>query len=59
MKNPKFQVFVGRKKQYYFRLLARNGEIILGSEGYTSKRGCLKGHTGRGGHRARSRALRA
>lgn len=38
MKNPKFQLYQSAvNNQYYFRLLARNGEIILGSEGYISK----------------------
>jgi len=29
--------------QYYFVLKAGNGEIILSSEGYTTKSGCLNG----------------
>ena len=29
-------------KQWYFRIVARNGHIVAQSEGYTSKRGCLK-----------------
>ena len=43
MKNPKFQVFVGKDKQFYFRLRAANGEIICNSEGYTSLQNCKKG----------------
>ena len=43
MKNPKFQIFIGRDNQFYFRLYAKNGEIILGSEGYVSKSGCQNG----------------
>lgn len=44
MKCPKFQVFKSSKnQQYYFRLLAKNGEIILASEGYTTKYNCIKG----------------
>jgi uncharacterized protein YegP (UPF0339 family) len=43
MKNPKFEIFTGTDSQYYFRLSASNGEIILGSEGYTSKDGCRNG----------------
>ena len=43
MENPKFQIFTGRSKQYYFRLRARNGEPILKSEGYASKSGCQNG----------------
>ena len=43
MKNPKFQIFVGKYDQFYFRLIATNGEIILGSEGYTAKPNCQNG----------------
>src|SRR5690606_553723 len=44
MSNGKFEVFVSsRNLQYYFRLKSGNGEIILGSEGYVSKQGCLNG----------------
>jgi uncharacterized protein YegP (UPF0339 family) len=39
----KFQLFQGKNSQYYFRLLATNGQIILASEGYTSKTGCTGG----------------
>ena len=44
MKNPKFEVFKSEKSgQFYFRLKALNGQIILSSEGYTSKQACLNG----------------
>ena len=43
MKNPKFQIFVGNDDQFYFRLHAANGEVILASEGYKSKSGCKNG----------------
>lgn len=44
MSNAKFEVFVSsRNSQYYFRLKSGNGEIILASEGYVSKQGCLTG----------------
>jgi len=43
MKNPKFQIFTGKDKQFYFRLLARNGQNILSSEAYTSKSGVENG----------------
>ena len=36
-KHPKFQIFKGTNNQFYFRLKAQNGEIILASEGYTAK----------------------
>ena len=35
--HPKFQVFKGIDNQFYFRLKAQNGEIILASEAYTAK----------------------
>ena len=43
MENPKFTIFTGKDGQFYFRLVARNGEPILASEGYTSKSGCENG----------------
>ncbi|MEM7112356.1 MAG: YegP family protein [Chloroflexota bacterium] len=43
MTNPKFQNFCGADSQYYFRLRAENGEIILKSEGYTAKHNCENG----------------
>ncbi|MDW3649989.1 MAG: YegP family protein [Bacteroidia bacterium] len=42
MKNPKYQLYKSGS-EYRFRLKARNGEIILKSEGYTSKSSCLSG----------------
>lgn len=42
MENPKFQVFKSAaNSHYYYRLLAKNGENILSSEGYTSKQTCF------------------
>jgi uncharacterized protein YegP (UPF0339 family) len=38
-----FELFTGEDGQSYFRLRAGNGEILLGSEGYTSKAGVLNG----------------
>ena len=43
MKHPKFQIYRGRRRQFYFRLKARNGEIILTSEGYSSLQRCRSG----------------
>lgn len=44
MENPKFTVFKSSSNsQYYYRLRAKNGEIILNSEGYTTKQSCLTG----------------
>jgi len=41
----KFEVYQcgGSKKEFRFRLKADNGQIILSSEGYTSKSSCLNG----------------
>lgn len=40
----KFQIFKSTKNnQYYFRLLATNNQIILASEGYTTKDSCKTG----------------
>ena len=41
--NPKFEIYLDKKKEYRFRLKASNGEIILASEGYTAKAGCKNG----------------
>lgn len=44
MENPKFQIFRSAADgQFYFRLRARNGEIVLKSEGYVTKAGCHDG----------------
>ena len=40
---PEFEVYKGNDKQFYFRLRATNNEIVLTSEGYVSKDGCLNG----------------
>ncbi|MCP9750698.1 YegP family protein [Ferruginibacter sp. HRS2-29] len=39
----KFVISQRANGQYYFSLKADNGEIVLASEGYTSKVGCLRG----------------
>ena len=43
--NPKYQIFKGKGKSkgYYFRLLAKNGKIILKSEGYKTLEGAKGG----------------
>ena len=43
MADGHFEIFKGKDSQFYFRLRAENGKIILGSEGYTSKSGCQNG----------------
>jgi uncharacterized protein YegP (UPF0339 family) len=40
----KFEVFQSPKnKQYYFNLKARNGQVILSSQGYANKAGATNG----------------
>ena len=39
----KFELFQAASDQWYFRLKAPNGEIILSSEGYASKQGAMTG----------------
>ena len=44
MNNPKFQIFKSSVNgQFYYRLRAANGEIILNGEGYTSAYSCRAG----------------
>ena len=43
VKHPKFEVFLDKAGEFRFRLKARNGEIILASEGYKDKKSCLNG----------------
>ena len=38
-----FEIFKGKSGKFYFRLKARNGEIILQSEGYAAKAGAKGG----------------
>ncbi len=42
-KCPKFEIYTDKAGEYRFRLKARNGEIILASEGYAQKAGCKNG----------------
>jgi len=39
----RYELFKGTDKQFYFRLIAENGEQILRSEGYVSKQGAQNG----------------
>jgi uncharacterized protein len=39
----KFVIKTGKDGQFYFNLKASNGEIILSSEGYTTKTSCKRG----------------
>ena len=38
----KYELYESKGK-YYFRLKARNGQVILKSQGYASKSGCMAG----------------
>ena len=39
----KIEIFKGVNKQYYFRIVAENGEIVAVSEAYTTKANCKDG----------------
>lgn len=41
--NPKFEIYKDKAGEFRFRLKARNGEIILASEGYKTKAACENG----------------
>jgi uncharacterized protein YegP (UPF0339 family) len=43
MKNPKFVLSKNSKGEHYFVLKARNGKVLLTSEGYAKKDGALNG----------------
>ena len=43
MGHPKFLVKTGNDGKYYFNLTAKNGQVILSSQGYASKSGCENG----------------
>ncbi|MCB0569694.1 MAG: YegP family protein [Phaeodactylibacter sp.] len=39
-----FEIFKSEKSgEFYFRLKAKNGQVILSSQGYASKSGCVNG----------------
>lgn len=40
---PFFDLFEGQDGEYYFNLVATNHEVVLSSEGYTSRSGALSG----------------
>lgn len=41
--HPKFELYTDKAGEFRFRLKASNGEIILSSEGYSTKSGCKNG----------------
>ena len=38
-----YEIFKGKNDQFYWRLKARNGEVIAVSEGYTTKAKAIQG----------------
>lgn len=42
-KCPKFQIYQDKAGEFRFRLLAKNGQSIAHSEGYTALKSCLNG----------------
>ena len=40
---PKYEVYLDKRKEYRFRLVARNGQIVGAGEGYTTKDACKNG----------------
>lgn len=43
LKNPKYELYLDRAKEYRFRLKATNGQVIATGEGYKTKANCLNG----------------
>jgi uncharacterized protein YegP (UPF0339 family) len=39
----KIKIFKGRDNQYYYSVIAANGEPLVVSEGFTTKQNCKKG----------------
>ena len=44
-KNPKFEIYQDKEKEYRFRLKAANGQIIATGEGYKELKSCKNGIT--------------
>ena len=42
-KNPKFEIYQDKKKEYRFRLKAASGQIIATGEGYKELKSCKNG----------------
>jgi uncharacterized protein YegP (UPF0339 family) len=43
MAHPEFQISKGKDEKFYFNLTAKNGQVILSSQGYKGKEGCTNG----------------
>ena len=37
------RIYKGEDDQFYFKVIAKNGQIVAISEGYTTKHNCLNG----------------
>lgn len=42
-KHPKFEMYTDKAGEFRFRLKATNGQVIVVSEGYKAKAGCING----------------
>ncbi|MCR5319030.1 MAG: YegP family protein [Treponema sp.] len=42
---PKYELYLDKKKEYRFRLIARNGQIVGSGEGYKTRDACKNGIT--------------
>jgi len=40
---PKYELYLDKKKEYRFRLIARNGQIVGSGEGYKTRDACKNG----------------
>lgn len=41
--HPKYLITKGGNDEFYFNLTAKNGQVVLTSEGYSAKSGCKNG----------------
>ena len=46
MINPKYEIYKGSNKKFYFRLKSGNGQIVLQSQGYSSRNAAMNGIKG-------------
>jgi len=42
VKNPKYQIIREGERKYFFKLCARNGEVIITSRNFPTKEACLQ-----------------
>lgn len=41
--HPRYQITKDKKGEHRFNLTAKNGQVVLSSEGYSARAGCLSG----------------